>query len=90
MEWTDDYVRDAAQRKITLNEKQLKTLILLDIKQRLQSWDKNLKVFGLPEPTKEDIEDAAITESDKMPALIREELDFDIEELAKLIKFSQR
>ena len=89
MEWTDDYVRDASKKKITLNEKQLKTLILLDIRHRLQSWDKNLKGFGLLEPTNEDIEDAAITETDKMPAVIREELDFDIKELEELSSYRQ-
>ena len=61
IEWTDDYVRDATKKGIALSEKQLKTLILVDIRQRLQSWEKDLKSFGLPELTKEDIEEAVIT-----------------------------
>ena len=69
IEWTDDFVEDASKKGIVLSEKQLKTLILLDIRHRLQSWDKNLKGFGLQEPTVEDIEAVTIAESDRMPAI---------------------
>ena len=85
LEWTDDFRQQAKQNGITLNDGQLKTLILTDIKNRLQSWERNLKSFGLHEPTVEEMEDADFSNTNAIPALIREELNFDIGELTKFV-----
>ena len=59
-------------------------MLLLDLELRLQSFEKQLKEFGLPVPTPEElarVENITRTES----AVIRDEMDFDVEELANVL-----
>ena len=63
--------------------------VLLDLEQRLQSWEVTLKDCHLPALTTEDVAlvkqlDAALN----LPATIREELDFDFNEMVSLARFS--
>ena len=57
----------------------------LDIQQRLQSWNKELKILNIDEPTEHELEDVAFTREIIHPVLIREELDFDIEKLQETV-----
>ena len=62
--------------------------MLLDLEQRLQSFEVTLKDCQLPQLTQEDVAmveqlDAALS----LPATIREELDFDVEEMKALARF---
>ena len=62
--------------------------MLLDLEQRLQSFEVTLKDCQLPQLTPADVAmveqlDAALN----LPATIREELDFDIEEMKALARF---
>ena len=62
--------------------------MLLDLEQRLQSFEVTLKDCHLPQLTQEDVAmveqlDAALN----LPATIREELDFDVEEIEALARF---
>ena len=78
--WYDDIQYKANRRGVQLDEKQLKTLVLLDLEMRLSSFEKRLQDFGLPLPSQEDmlqIEHVTFNQ----PAVIREELDFDFEEM---------
>ena len=84
MEWRDDYTADAYKRGIVVSETQVRTLILLDIQHRVQSWGRDLRTFSLPEPTQNEIVHASYSDNQKLPAIIREELEFDIEKLRKL------
>ena len=73
--WTDDLVRQAELKVIQLSERQIKTMVLLDIELRLSSYEKKLPDFNLPVPTDDDlaqVEHLTCTQ----PAIIREELDF--------------
>ena len=82
--WADDFKHKGLQRNIELSEDQLRTMILLDIDMRLQSFEKSLVDFGLPVPTPEDlrnVESVVCTQ----PAVIREELDFDVVELTESV-----
>ena len=61
--------------------------VLLDLEQRLQSFEVTLKDCQLPQLTQEDVAmveqlDAALS----LPATIREELDFDVEEMRALAR----
>ena len=85
IEWADDFKQQAEKNGVELNENQLKTLILTDIKNRLQSSEKHLKMFGLHEPTETELEEADFDHRNAIPALIREELDFDVEELKQFV-----
>ena len=84
MEWTDDFVYAAEERGMNLDEQQLKTLVLIDLKKRLQSWERQLSAFGLKEPTKEELESVDLSNIEDISSLMREELNFDTEELKKL------
>ena len=50
--WIDDLERQATHQ---LTENQLKTILLLDLEVRLQSFEKELVDFGLPQPSSQDI-----------------------------------
>ena len=51
MEWSDDFVLEAKRKSIILSESQIRTKVLLDIMQRLNAWERDLKHFRLREPT---------------------------------------
>ena len=84
-EWADDFIYDALKKGINLSDAQIRTLVSLDIQQRLQSWEKDLKMFHLVEPTKQELKDVSFAETNSRPVLIREELDFDIDKLKETV-----
>ena len=86
LEWTDDFVHEAEEKGIQYNDAQLRTLVLMDLKKRLQSWERNLTNFGLVEPTKEEVDLVNKEDMETTSAIIREELDFDREELKKMLE----
>ena len=79
--WTDDY----KHRNPNLTEAQLKTMVLLNIETRLHSFENRLEDFGLPVPTPEDLASVQHITSIQ-PAVIREELDYNIEELTETVE----
>ena len=79
--WADDYMREAEQKSVHLDENQKRTMVLLDLKHRLQEFQKELIDFQLPEPTEEEL--AAVTVLTEGRSIeIREELDFNVSQLA--------
>ena len=85
LEWTDDFVYDAEEKGLTLDEQQLKTLVLLDLKKRMQSWERQLSTFGLKEPTQEELEAVNQADIEDTSALVREELNFKRQDLINLV-----
>ena len=80
--WTDDFEQ---RGKHSLNDNQLKTILLLDIETRLQSFEKELVDFGLPQPTPKDLSEVeTITNID--PVVIREEKDYDVSQLLTVVQ----
>ena len=51
----------------------------MDIKQRLQSWDRDLKTFRIPEPSPIELDSVSFNQMITLPVLIREELNFEVE-----------
>ena len=51
MTWTDDFEQKARGQLCSLDENQLRTMLLLDLELRLQSFEKELSEYGLPSPT---------------------------------------
>ena len=43
MEWGDDFTAKAYKKGIVISETQVRTLILLDIQHRVQSWGRDLR-----------------------------------------------
>ena len=83
--WTDDYELLGRRRGTSLDNNQLKTMVLLDLELRLQSFEKELANFGLPQPTLEDLARVeSITSTD--PVVIREEKDYDVAELRTAVQ----
>ena len=80
--WTDDFEQ---RGKHSLDDNQLKTILLLDIETRLQSFEKELVDFGLPQPTPKDLSEVeTITNID--PVVIREEKDYDVSQLLTVVQ----
>ena len=79
--WCDDL--EHSHRRTTgeeLSETQKKTLVLLDLERRLQSFEKQLDNYGLPHPTSEEL--AAVNNVVSLhPGVLREELDFDRQDI---------
>ena len=85
MTWTDDFEQKSRRQLITLDENQLRTMLLLDLEMRLQSFEKSLAEFGLPQPTLEDLARVErLTNTD--PVVIREEKDYSIPQLLSSVK----
>ena len=82
----EDFEAKEMKRGVTLSEIQKRTLVLLDIKKRLQSWDKDLKLLNLQDPSEQELEDIAFTHSNDYPVLIQEELEIDIDELKQMVE----
>ena len=79
--WIDDFEQQGRRQGNSLNELQLKVMLLLDLEMRLQSFEKQLVDFGLPQPTEEDI--ACVKSfSNTEPVVIREEKDYCVERLS--------
>ena len=53
--WTDDFEMLGRRRGVPLDENQLRTMLLLDLELRLQSFEKELASFGLPQPSPDDL-----------------------------------
>ena len=83
--WTDNFERRAFRRQIDLSDVQVKTMVLLDIELRLQSFEKNLADFNLHTPTDDELRQVNHIVSTE-PAIIREELNYDIEALQELVQ----
>ena len=84
-EWADDFKAGALRKNIVLTEAQIRTLVLLDIKHRLQSWDRDINIINIPQPTNQELEDVAFTYSSNYPVLIQEELEFDVNILKEIV-----
>ena len=86
--WIDDFEKKAISQSIKLDEGQLRTMLLLDLELRLQSFEKELTDFGLPKPTPEEINRVhTITNID--PVVIREEKDYDVTDLMESVQHSK-
>ena len=80
--WTDDLERNNPHK---LSENQLKTILLLDLETRLQSFEKDLGDFALPQPSIKDLEDVkAVTNTE--PVVIREEKEFELNNLVSFVQ----
>ena len=51
----------------------------------MQSWERDLNSFGLHEPSEDELEDVNFKVEKDIPAVIREELNFNMEDLRKLV-----
>ena len=79
-DWADDFKQKATNKGLVLDDDQLKTLVLLDLKHRLQDFQKELRDFQLEEPTDEQLA-AVVVLTEGQSAVISEELDFNVNEL---------
>ena len=78
--WIDDFKQRGQRQNVPLNETQLKTMLLLDLEMRLQSFEKLLGDFGLPQPSQDDLACVEIF-SNTEAVVIREEKDYNVEQL---------
>ena len=83
--WTDDFEQRSHRDQRILTENQKKTMVLLDLDLRLQSFESNLSAHGLPVPSMDDLAQVESVTSTE-PAIIREELDYNVEELVSSVQ----
>ena len=83
LEWTDDLQAAALKKGLSLSDQQLRTLVLLDLETRVQSREKELFTWELPQPTEKELSEVEVFHS-TVPVLIREELDFDVNQMKRL------
>ena len=83
--WSDDFEQKAIKQGSILSETQKKTLVLLDLETKLQSFEKSLQDFGLPVPTPDELASVSFI-ANTMAAVIREELQFNVQELAQMVE----
>ena len=83
--WTDDFEQRGRHGNMALDSDQLKTMVLLDLQLRLQSFEKELRDFGLPEPSPEELARVEnITSTD--PVVIREEKEYEVADLVATVE----
>ena len=80
-DWTDDFKLRGQRRGLAFTDSQLKTMVCLDVQVRLQSHEQNLPNFGLDPMTDEEKSTVAGLVNIE-EAVIREEMDYDVAELA--------
>ena len=84
-DWVEDFEQKSQSRGVELTEQQKKTMLLLDLEMRLQSFEMQLRHCELPELTAEDLASVQhVARTD--PVVIREELDFDVDELRTTVE----
>ena len=86
VDWTDDLKQNGEQMGYTISDNQLKTMVRLDLQQRLQSYEKNLHDLGLDQMTNE--ERSTVSWMDEDP-LVRDEKQYDITVLKSEVKEAQ-
>ena len=80
-DWTDDFKLRGQRRGLAFTDSQLKTMVRLDVQVRLQSHEQDLPNFGLDPMTDEEKSTVAGLVNIE-EAVIREEMDYDVAELA--------
>ena len=85
LEWTDDFKHEAASKGLELDEMQLKKLVLMDLQKRMQSRERRLASFRLPEPTQEELDAVNMNDLSSTDALLSEELNFIRPALLELV-----
>ena len=83
--WTDDFEHKGRQLLIPMDSSQLKTMLMLDLELRLQSFEKELTDFGLPKPSPEDLCRVEFL-TNRDPVLVREEKDYNLAELVDTVE----
>ena len=84
LQWTDDLVAKARTKGVILNpqdegdQQRLKTLVLLDLKQKLYISHKELADIHLIDPTEEE-EAAVVGVTGSRSVVVRDELDFNVQ-----------
>ena len=78
--WIDDFKQRGQRQNISLKETHLKTMLLLDLEMRLQSFDKQLGDVSLPQPSQDDLSCVEFF-SNTEAVVIREEKDYNVEQL---------
>ena len=86
LEWADDFVLKAEKDGFALNESQIRTLVLIDIQEKLNSRERELGHFRITKPTSDELEAVSFSDPNSLPVIMKEELDFDLQEMKSLVE----
>ena len=82
IDWGDDFKQRAQCKEVVFSDDQLRTMVLLDLKNQLFDVEKQLIDYGLHEPTEQELAAVAVL-TGGMSSVIIEEMDFDVEQLTE-------
>ena len=82
IDWGDDFRQRAQRKEVVFSDDQLRTMVLLDLKNQLFDVEKQLIDYGLHEPTEQELAAVAVL-TGGMSSVIIEEMDFDVEQLTE-------
>ena len=86
LEWADDFVLKAEKDGFAINESQIRTLVLIDIQEKLNSRERELGHFRITKPTSDELEAVSFSDPNSLPVIMKEELDFDLQEMKSLVE----
>ena len=75
IDWGDDFKQRAQHKEVIFSDDQLRTMVLLDLKNQLFDVEKQLIDYGLHEPTEQELAAMAFL-TGGMSSVIIEEMDF--------------
>ena len=81
-DWADDFRQRAQCKDVIFMDDQLRTMVLLDLKNQLFDVQKQLTDFCLHEPTEQELAAISVL-TGGMSSVIIEEMDFDVEQLTE-------
>ena len=84
-DWADDFLQRAQRKNVVFTDDQLRTMVLLDLKNQLFHVEKQLKDFSLDEPTEQDLAAVSVL-TGSMSSVIIEEMDFNVAQLTEEAK----
>ena len=82
IDWADDFRQRAQRKEVIFMDDQLRTMVLLDLKNQLFDVERQLIDYGLHEPTEQELAATAVL-TGGMSSVIIEEMDFDVEQLTE-------
>ena len=82
IDWADDFRKRAQRKEVVFMDDQLRTMVLLDLKNQLFNVVRQLTDYGLHELTEQELATVSVL-TGGMSSVIIEEMDFNVEQLTE-------
>ena len=85
IDWADDFRQRAQRKEVVFTDDQLRTMVLLNLKNQLFHVERQLTDYSLHEPTEQELAAVSVL-TGGMSSVIIEEMDFDVEQLTEEVQ----